>query len=84
VTICVSADRLSEKLASATREKVTSISHHRHLQEQRKQRAAAFLTRMKQSDVDQTVEDAATAAADSPSNPGTVQVFDNDGHKQLP
>jgi len=58
----------ADHLTAAAREKLVSGSRDRHLQEQRKQKAAAFLTRMKQSDVSQTAED----AVDSASNPGTV------------
>jgi len=65
--VCLSADRLADKLAAATRDKL--LSGHRHLQEHRKQKAAAFLTRMKQSDVSQAAED---AAAEDASNPGTI------------
>jgi len=68
--MCLLAERLADKLAAATREKLSSGGHdhrHRHLQEQRKQKAAAFLTRMKQSDASLASED---AAAESPSNPG--------------
>ena len=66
--MCLLAERLADKLAVAAREKQSSGGHdHRHLQEQRKQKAAAFLTRMKQSDASLASED---AAAESPSNPG--------------
>jgi len=67
--MCLLAERLADKLVTATREKLTPGGRDRHhLQEQRKQKAAAFLTRMKQSDVSQTADD---AADESPSNPGT-------------
>ena len=65
----VSADRLADKLAAAARDKMSSASRDRHLQEQRKQKAAAFLTRMKQSDTGQTADE---AAAECASNPGNV------------
>jgi len=56
VAVCVAAG--GEKAAS-----------DRQLQEQRKRKAAAFLTRMKQSDVSQVAED---TAAECASNSGSL------------
>jgi len=73
--VCVSADRVADKLVAAAREKLTSASRDRdrQLQEQRKQKAAAFLTRMKQSDVSQTAEDVPPELpTECASNSGTV------------
>jgi len=74
----VVVDRLADKLAAATREKLTSVGRDRQLQEQRKQKAAAFLTQMKQSDVSQTADD---VILESPSNAGTDYVSCNNVSK---
>ena len=53
-----------DTLSAVNREKLTmTATRDRHLQEQRKRKAAAFLTRMKQADVSQTAEDAAVECA---------------------
>lgn len=60
-----------DRLTAGDRDKQTSstAARDRQLQEQRKRKAAAFLTRMKQSDVSQTADDTATECA---SNTGSV------------
>ena len=64
--LAVAGDRLAaDDLEKLT---VTTPARDRQLQEQRKRRAAAFLTKMKQeADVVQNVDDTATECA---SNPG--------------
>ena len=53
-----------DRLAAVNREKLTmTATRDRHLQEQRKRKAAAFLTRMKQADVSRTAEDTAAECA---------------------
>jgi len=59
----LSADRVADKLSATARDKLTSVSHSRQLQEQRKRKAAAFITRMKQSDAGETAEETATECA---------------------
>jgi len=82
VCVYVSAHKLStvsHEKSSASREKPLTSgarNHRQLLQEQRKQKAAAFLTRMKQTDNitgAPTLEDATIAVEDA-SNPGTVQL----------
>ena len=68
----MSADGLDDKSTAATGDKLMSASNERQLQEQRKQRAAAFVTRMKHSsDVSHIVEDVESASNAGQSH-GTV------------
>jgi len=68
VCSCVADDRL----AASDREKPTTAARDRQLQEQRKRKAAAFLMRMKQSDVSQNADDTVIECA---SNPGVNFLF---------
>lgn len=69
--------RLADRLAAAAREKMARANREKHLQEQRKRKAAAFLTLLKKSDTvpsDSEPADVDTfstsgAAADIPSSP---------------
>jgi len=65
----LSVDVSGDKLAAVDREKPTTVARDRQLQEQRKRKAAAFLTRMKQADVSQNADDIATECA---SNTGAI------------
>lgn len=63
---------MADKLSFTDHEKLRSGSRDRELQEQRKRKAAAFLTRITQSDVNQTTEDGAVECA---SNLGSAALF---------
>jgi hypothetical protein len=62
VFYCVAGEQTANKLTAATHGRFAERNPGKHLQAQRKQRAAAFLTLLKQSDTESPAPDYSSGA----------------------